>query len=510
MPSPESNNRRIAKNTVILYIRMAVSMAVSLYTSRIVLTQLGAEDFGINNVVAGVVGMFSFLNASMSGATSRFLTFELGKGNFDRLRKTFGSAKTVHWGIALAVLLLAETVGLWFVNHRLVIPEARLFAANVVYQCCALCAVVTVTQVPYTASVFSHERMSVYAWIEISNTALRLIAVLLLPLGGDKLILWGILTLAVTTIVSLAYRIYCRKNFAEARSAFGLDKELAIPMLKFSGWDLYGNLSVVARTQGLNVLLNLFFGPIMNAAAGIATSVQSAVMALSGNLVVAMRPQIVKRYAASEIRSMLKLLSDVERLAFLLISILTVPILLERDFILKLWLGSVPEFTSQICVFVLLFNVCTNQSMIMLSVINATGKMFRPSFINGTLILLSVPLFYAFFKLDFPFWSAFLLNVLMSGTALLLNAWTVHLYVPGFSFKHYVLRTLFPCIFLFGSVVACCSVVLSALPAGFFRLILTTALSTCLLGSLGLFLLFSKDSRKALFERLRSKLWKNR
>lgn len=510
MPSPESNNRRIAKNTVILYVRMAVSMAVSLYTSRVVLASLGAEDFGINNVVAGVVGMFSFLNASMSGATSRFLTFELGNGSLDSLAKTFGAAKTVHWGIALIVLLLAETFGFWFLNHRLVIPETRMFAANIVYQCCVISAMVSVTQVPYIASVLSHECMSVYAWIELSNTALRLIAVLLLPLGGDKLILWGILTLAVTTIVSLVYRIYCRRNFAEAHSRFCFEKKIVKPMLGFSGWDLYGNLSTVARTQGLNVLLNLFFGPIMNAAAGIATSVQGAVMALSGNLVVAMRPQLVKRYAAGEIRSMLKLLNDVERLAFILISTLTVPILLERDFILRLWLGNVPEFTSQICVFVLIFNIFANQSTILVSAIHATGKIFRPSFINGTLYLLVVPFSYVSFKLGGAYWIAFLFNVLAVFMGMLSNAWTIHLFIPAFSFRHYVLRTLLPCVCLFGLVVACGLAVVRALPAGWIRLIFNTVLSMSLSCLLGIFLLLSKESRNVFSKRLRSKLWKNR
>lgn len=502
----ESSNKRIAKNTLVLYIRMALSMIVSLYTSRVVLRDLGAEDFGINNVVAGVVAMFTFLNASMSGATSRFLTFYLGKGDADGLKRNFGAAKTIHFFIAFVVLILAETIGLFFLNNKLVIPENRMFAANVVYQCCVVSTLFTITQVPYSACILSHEKMTAYAYLELSNTFLKLIAVFVLSLGTDKLILWGILTAVVTLMISFSYRLYCWRLYTESWAKFNFDKNEVRPMLGFSGWDLYGNLSVMARTQGVNMLLNIFFGPLMNAAAGVATNVQSAVMALSGNLVTAMRPQIVKRYACGEIDSMLKLLDDVSRLAFVLISILTIPLIVETDYILYLWLGNIPEPASQICIYVLIFNVFANQSVILVSVLHATGKIFRPSFINGTLYLLVIPFSYMSFKFGGDYWTSFLFNVLAVFLGMLSNAWTIHLYIPQFSFFDFFEKNIIPYILIFVCVTVVCLYVCSIFDMGIFRLAFNVFLSSVLLCVVGFKCLLSKEMRTFVLSKVNGKL----
>lgn len=507
---PESSNRKIAKNTLVLYARMALSMVVSLYTSRIVLRELGAEDYGVNNVVAGVVAMFSFLNASMSGATSRFLTFSLGKGDVDGLRKNFGAAKSIHFFIAIIVFVLAETIGLYFLNSRLVIPENRLFAANVIFQCCVISALFTITQVPYTACILSHERMTVYAYLELSNTFLKLMSVFLLSLGSDKLILLGILTAATTIIISISYRIYCWCFFDESRSKFVVKKDVVKPMLGFSGWDLYGNLSVMARTQGVNMLLNMFFGPLMNAAAGVATSVQSAVMSLSENLVTAMRPQIVKRYACGDFESMLKLLNDVSKLAFILISVITIPLIVESDYVLSLWLGNVPESASQICIYVLIFNIFANQSVILVSVVHATGQIFRPSFINGTLYLLVIPVSYLSFKMGGEYWTSYLFNVLAVFLGMLSNAWTIHLYVPRFSFIKFLFNNIIPYILIFASITLVCLLICSYVDTGLIRLILNVMISSVLLCGIGFKCLISKDMQNALCLKLKGKICKNR
>lgn len=506
----ESSNRKIAKNTLVLYVRMALSMVVSLYTSRIILRELGAEDYGINNVVAGVVAMFSFLNASMSGATSRFLTFSLGKDDIEGLRKNFGAAKSIHFFIAIIVLVLVETVGLYFLNSQLVIPENRLFAANVIFQCSVMGALFTITQVPYTACILSHERMTVYAYLELSNTFFKLVSVFLLSFGSDKLILLGILTAITTMIISISYRIYCWHFFDESRSKFVVKKDVVKPMLIFSGWDLYGNISVMARTQGVNMLLNMFFGPLMNAAAGVATSVQSAVMSLSGNLVTAMRPQIVKRYASGDFESMLKLLSDVSKLAFILISVITIPLIVESDYVLSLWLGNVPASASQICIYVLIFNVFANQSVILVSVIHATGKIFRPSFINGTLYLLVIPVSYLSFKMGGDYWTSYLFNVLAVFLGMLSNAWTIHLYIPRFSFFKFLFNNIIPYILIFISITFVCLLVCSCVDVGLIRLFLNVLISSVLLCGIGFKCLISKDMQNALCLKLKGKICKNR
>ena len=265
MQDTTSNNKRIAKNTIMLYIRMFISMLVGLYTSRVVLATLGVEDYGIYGVVGGVVAMMGFLNASMSGATSRFLTFELGRGDKDRLAKTFSSALIVHIAIAIIVFILAETVGLWFLCNKLNIPEGRMEAAHWVYQFSILATMLSITQVPYNATIIAHEKMDVYAYMEILNVSLKLLIVYLLCIGNfDKLILYASLMLAVSILIMMVYRIYAIRQFPEAHFHWIWDKTYLRPLLSFSGWDLYGNACVIARQQGTNFLINIFYGVVFN------------------------------------------------------------------------------------------------------------------------------------------------------------------------------------------------------------------------------------------------------
>ena len=316
--SQSANNQRIAKNTAYLYIRMFISMSVSLYTSRVILQTLGVEDYGIYNVVGGVVAMFGFINATMSSATSRFLTFELGKGTTDRLKETFNSSFWVHVIIAVIIFLLSESVGLWFLISKMTLPEGREIAAHIVYQLSILSTIISITQVPYNATLIAHEKMDIYAYVEMVNVFLRLLILYILVIVDfDKLILYGILTMAISTGIALFYRFYCVRHYPECRIRFGAKKEIVKPMLSFSGWDFYGNMTVTARTQGVSMLLNVFFGPVMNAAAGISASVQNAVMAFAGNVNTAVRPQIIKYYAVGEYKKMESLINNACKLNFL-------------------------------------------------------------------------------------------------------------------------------------------------------------------------------------------------
>ena len=273
-----TSNKRIAKNALMLYIRMFISMIVGLYTSRVVLATLGVEDYGIYGVVGGVVSMMGFLNASMSGATSRFLTFELGRGDMKRLADTFSSALIVHIGIAIIVFIVAETVGLWFLCNKLVIPEDRMEAAHWVYQCSILSAMLGITQAPYNASIIAHEKMGVYAYVEILNVTLKLLIVYLLVIGDfDKLKLYAVLVLAVSVLIMLIYRIYCIRMFQETHFHFVWKKDILKPLLSFSGWNLYGNLGNMFQQQGTNFVINFFFGVVMNAAMSVGLTVANTV-----------------------------------------------------------------------------------------------------------------------------------------------------------------------------------------------------------------------------------------
>lgn len=501
------NTKRIAKNTLMLYGRMLFSMVVSLYTSRVLLNTLGVEDFGIANVVGGVIAMLGFLNDSMSGATARFLSYEIGRGDQVRLKRTFSTALVIHICIALIILLIGETLGLWFLNNKLVIPEDRMFAAHVVYQVTIISTMLSIIQTPYNASIISHERMEVFAYVSILNVLLRLLIVYLLVIGDfDKLILYSILQLTVSVTIMTIYRIYCRRHFPETSFSIDISRESFKPMLSFSSWDLLGNMSVIARTQGVSMLLNMFYGSIANAAAGIATQVQGAVMSLAGNLVTATRPQIVKLYASQEYTTLFSILVNAIKLSFILLSICTIPLLTETGYVLKLWLKTVPDNTIAFCRLTLLFNLFANMSSFIVTAIHSTGRLKRMSLINSTLYLSVLPVTWVLFKNMDLIWGPYLYNVVAVFFGMLSNAWTVHLYFKEFSFAKFVSRSLLPCILLFALVLSVSLIVTQVIEEGFLRLVINVLSSALLLIVIGFYALISSDDRKKIINLIRVKL----
>ena len=413
MSTPSSSNKRIAKNTLMLYIRMFISMLVGLYTSRVVLATLGVEDYGIYGVVGGVVGMMGFLNASMSGATSRFLTFELGRGDKDRLAKTFSSALIVHIAIAIIVFILAETVGLWFLCNKLNIPEGRMEAAHWVYQFSILATMLSITQVPYNATIIAHEKMDVYAYMEILNVTLKLLIVYLLCIGNfDKLILYASLMLAVSILIMMVYRIYAIRHFPEAHFHWIWDKTYLRPLLSFSGWDLYGNACVIARQQGTNFLINIFYGVVFNAASGIATTVQGTISGLAFNIILAFRPQIIKQYAKGNVEDMSKLVGNAVCFTTILFGCMSIPLILETHYIMKAWLGVIPEKSEIFCQILLIASFLGLLNNIWNTCIHATGKIKEISIFSGTFFLISLPIIYVVFQFKAPVESAYLVFIL--------------------------------------------------------------------------------------------------
>lgn len=413
MQDTTSNNKRIAKNTIMLYIRMFISMVVGLYTSRVVLATLGVEDYGIYGVVGGVVGMMGFLNASMSGATSRFLTFELGKGDKERLAKTFSSALIVHIAIAIIVFILAETVGLWFLCNKLNIPEGRMEAAHWVYQFSILATMLSITQVPYNATIIAHEKMDVYAYMEILNVTLKLLIVYLLCIGNfDKLILYASLMLAVSILIMMVYRIYAIRHFPEAHFHWIWDKTYLRPLLSFSGWDLYGNACVIARQQGTNFLINIFYGVVFNAASGIATTVQGTISGLAFNIILAFRPQIIKQYAKGNVEDMSKLVGNAVCFTTILFGCMSIPLILETHYIMKAWLGVIPEKSEIFCQILLIASFLGLLNNIWNTCIHATGKIKEISIFSGTFFLISLPIIYVVFQFKAPVESAYLVFIL--------------------------------------------------------------------------------------------------
>lgn len=509
MSEASGNNKRIAKNTLLLYLRMFIAMGVSLYTSRVVLNVLGVEDFGIYNVVAGVVVMFSFINASMSSATSRFLTFEIGLGtdNINNLKKVFSSSLTVHLIIVLVIFILAETIGLWFLENKLVIASERMDAARWVYQLSIISALISIMQVPYNAAIIAHERMGVYAYIEIANVILKLLIVYILTIAlGDKLITYGLLMLLLSIIITALYKIYCTRYFDECRFKIKWDKQYIYPMLSFSGWDLYGNMSVVARAQGVNMLLNMFFGAALNAAAGIAMQVQNTVLNFASNVFMAVRPQIVKSYASGNIDYMLKLVYNTSKYTYLLLLILSLPIILETHFVLSVWLKIVPEHAVVFCRLTLMFNFFANFGLIIISAIHATGQIKRPSMINGTLYLLVIPITYFAFKSGAHPSIPYIFNIIAILCGISSNMYTLHLKVKSFSIPVYLTKVFFSCALVTILTLIPLFLIRFYMDEGWIRFLLTSIGSVILILILGYFICLNKEERVKIINIIRNKI----
>lgn len=318
MTSPVStNNRRIAKNTLLLYFRMLLMIGINLYTSRVILQVLGVEDFGINNVVGGVITMLGFLTGSLAGASSRYITYDLGKGDMEIMKKTFGNILSIHLLLAGLVVVIGETIGLWFMTTQLQIPETRETAAFWVYQFSIISFVLSVISVPYNASIIAHEKMSAFAYISIVDAVLKLLIVyLLLVISYDKLIVYAALFCCIQIFDRIVYSIYCRKHFEETRSKLSFDKKLFKEIFAFAGWTMNGSLAVIGYTQGINVLLNIFFGPAVNAARGIAVQVQNVTRQFCTNFQMALNPQLTKSYATGDYAHMHRLLKVSSKFSF--------------------------------------------------------------------------------------------------------------------------------------------------------------------------------------------------
>lgn len=408
------NNKRIAKNTLLLYFRMLFMMAVSLYTSRVVLNTLGVEDYGIYNVVGGVVAMFGFINSSMSSATQRYITFALGKGDKTRLQTVFSTTLQIHTLIAGIIVLLGETIGLWFLYNKMQIPADRMDAAFWVLQCSIVATVVMIISVPYNADIIAHEKMSAFAYISILEVVLKLVIVyMLVVFSFDKLILYAFLLLAIQLLIQFCYSIYCNRHFEETKYRHVWNKALFKEMTGFAGWSLFGNLAAVLFNQGLNMLLNVFFGPVVNAARAVAVQVQSAIQQFVGNFQMALNPQITKTYAKGELGDMHRLMFRSARFSFFLLFFLSLPVLFETNFILAIWLKTVPEHT----VVFLRIMICTSLiytlSNPLIIANQATGKVKKYQAICGSILLLILPVSYICLRLGCPAYSVFIVHFVM-------------------------------------------------------------------------------------------------
>lgn len=503
MNTTKENTSLIAKNTFILYGRMVFSMLVSLYTSRVVLNTLGVEDFGVYNVIGGVVAMFSFINGSMSGATSRFITYELGRGNYISLKETFSSALIVHLIIALFILVLSETVGLWFMENKLVIPEQRMFAARWVYQFSILASIIGIIQVPYNACVIAHEKMNVYAYVEMLSVSLKLIVVFLIQLASnDRLILYALLLVLVNIIILSLYIWYSYNSFEESHFEFVWRPNILKSMLTFSGADLYGNASVVLRQQGVNVVLNMFFGPIVNAANGIATTVNSVTMNLVANVSTAFRPQIIKKYASTELQEMFHLIKISAMISLLLFLTVAVPLILEMEFVMTIWLGQLPKYSADFCRILLIFSSCTVVTSVLNIGIHATGKIYLISFISGTIIWLAVPIIYCFLLQGYSPSIAYICNGIVSVLVLLTNSCILKYNIRQFSLKEFWINGMLKCLGICTITFCLTYFVFNSLSEGWVRLVSVCSVSGITNSLLAFIFILDNSMKRAILKKL--------
>lgn len=398
-----SNYRTIAKNAAALYFRMFITMLVGLYTSRVILQALGVEDYGIYNVVGGFVSMFSLISGSIQGSVSRFLTFELGTGNFDNLKKVFSTSFYVMIGLSVLIVITTETIGLWYLNNKMVIPHERMEAAFWCFQLSVASFVLSLLSTPYSSSIISHEKMNIYAYISIIDVVLKLVicyAVLVSPI--DRLVFYAILLFLVQCIDQAIYWTYCKRKFDECILHAIFEKQLFKRMFGFAGWNFIGSSAAVLRTQGANLLLNAWGGPVVNAANGIANSICGVVMGFVNNFTQAFNPQITKRYAAKEYDSLMLLLIYGSKYSFYLMFIIALPIILNAEFILKIWLGIVPEHTVLFSRWIFVFLLAESISRPIITAKNATGEIRNYQIVVGGVLLLMLPLSYLGLKFGMP------------------------------------------------------------------------------------------------------------
>jgi O-antigen/teichoic acid export membrane protein len=392
---------------------MLLTMGVSLYTVRIVLSVLGVEDYGIYNVVGGIVATLSFLSNTMATASQRFFAFDMGRKDYQQLKKTFSTTLLIFISIGLAVLILAETIGLWFLNNKIVIPNERTYAANWVYQFAIFSFIMTMITVPYNALVIAHERMDVFAWVSILEVTLKLIIVYILVIfDHDKLILYAILTFIVTTIISSIYRIYCKKSFKESNFQLVWDSRQFSEITSYSGWNLFGAIAGVFNNQGRSIVLNLFFGPTVNAAQGIAYQINSVINQFASNIMTASRPQITKLYAKNQHESMMELVFQSTKFSYFLLYMVAVPLFWKADFFLGLWLTDLPENVVIFTKLVLVISLIDSLSYSIMAAVQATGKIKNYQLVVGICFMLNLPISYMVFKLNYPPYSTFTIGIL--------------------------------------------------------------------------------------------------
>lgn len=502
-----TNSTRIAKNTLLLYFRQILIMLVSLYTVRVILKTLGATDYGLYNVVAGVVTMFSFLSGAMASASQRYFSFDLGKGDSEHLKKTFNQTLAIYFLITAGAVILAETLGLWFVNNKLVIPSERFFASKWIYQFSVVSLAFTIMTSPFMADIIAREDMNIYAYVSIVEVGLKLAVAFLIQLFPvDKLVLYGLLLLIVTIINTTIYRTVCKLKYTECKFKLTWDSAYAKEMFSFTGWSLFGAMVGVFKYQFVNILLNQFFGPVVNAARSITSSVNTAVNSFSQNFSTALKPQIIKSYAGGNTDESVSLTFRGCKFTYFLMYVFTLPLVLEMETVLGLWLGNPPEYAVIFTRLALIDVLIESISYPIMTLNQATGKIKVYQAVVGSALLLNFPVSWLVLKLGAPPYGVFFVAISICLVASLLRVVIVKVLV-GFSFRRFLGKVFLPilCVTIISAVFA--FGIHHALPLSLFFVLLKIVIDVLLVALVAGLIGLSKSERKTVIDMIKKRFF---
>ncbi len=495
-----SEKKIIALNTLYLYFSSFFQLIVGLYTSRVLLQALGVEDFGIYGVVGGIIGLLGFINMAMGSASSRYITYELANGTIDKQKRIFSVVFTVHVFIAILTLILGETIGLWYVTNKLVVPEGRIYAAHWVYQAAIFMSIINIIQVPYTASITAHEKMGFLSFWNSLNIFLKLIVIVSLYLiNADKLILYAFFMLATTFLIGVGFVVYCKRNFNECTIVKVKDKPLFKEVLSFASFNAFSSFASAIRTQGTSLLINRFFGVALNAAGSIASMVSGYIMNFTANIITAFRPQIVKCYAIHDYKQMDENIQLCVICCLGIFSIIAVPIFLEMDYVLSLWLGIVPQYTATFCRISLIGTSFGLLNMIMVIAIQATSKVKKNSISISVISVISILILYLFFFLGMKPYVAYILYTTVDSIILFISTRNVKKLIPELNTIPLLRKTLSLILIIISSSILV-YYVKNNIPLSIFRLFGTVLLYSLFFGtSFFFFILPHKVQKKILY-----------
>lgn len=445
----KNNKKKVAKNTLYLYVRTFLVMSISIYTSRIVLDVLGIDNYGIYNVVGGFVSLFSVFSGTLTAATQRFIAFELGKDR-PQIKKVFSTAVNIHIIMAVILFLLLETIGVWFLYNKMNIAPERIEAAMWVFQCSTLTFCISLGSIPYSAAIIAYEKMSAFAYISIIEVIAKLVLVYLLYITStDPLVTYAIMMLLVALTLRMIYSLYCRSTFKECKYSFFLDRDTFKEIFCFNVWNFIGSSASVLNGHGINILINLFFGVTFNAAKGIASQIDTAINSFVQNFMMALNPQIVKSYASNDFKSMNRMILLGTKYSFFLLSCVCFPVLLNINYILNIWLVEVPLYTPIFVRCSIIYSLCQSLSQCLYSAILATGHMKKYQIVVGGISFLAFPLCYIFFQIGLSAEYGYVATIICSFLCLLARLYMLQYMIPGFSSKEYFRQVITP---VFGTI----------------------------------------------------------